>query len=567
MTRLIIGENQGYFKGNDGTMRIMNFGFIVEKEGRLRALPSTAGDVLAVLEAMGILAKRWKSLSGFMSEDKLEKIDLLLKIYYPIYLVREGKYVIPVDGMGIHEVRVEEFSEIRNKYAVHHTKTYNFPLIGNGKLEKWIRSAVEGQIQDGYAIPQALTREEAIFISKEVIRIYLKLKEYLDKLRSSLESYDKKLREDLEKIFQERRGIEERYEKGIAEKNLQIESLLIDSEKHALRKIEEEFKKRAESLRNERKGLEELVKSLTVELKSIDDKMDKIKGEISQIRKEIARIETKKERLMLEKKKVEESRAKFDNIKSILKDLEDCEKMIEVYKRNEESSLRSLSELQEKRNRILKRAEEVRKTISRLVDEEKILPSRRDLELRKAREEFTEKRNEMIKGLNALLAERDNALWNLRARENKLKFEYKRFREFSEEKIRVLEEELTKLDAYIWKNVELGGDVELLYIPYYITYKNERLVLIEPPIVVKGLKKIEDFKDIGVRRELIEAILESWDVISVILFDAKEVFDVLSTKNKSRILEGINFLKEVGAIDRFQEAVLLKECVSSTTTG
>jgi uncharacterized protein YoxC len=541
-------------------MRLMNFGFSVERDGSLRALPNPAGDALALLEAMGILGKKWRSFSGFISEDRLEKVNFLSKIYYPIYLVREGKYVIPIDGMGLHKLRVKEFTEFHHEYVIHSSKTYDLPLIGNEKLLRWLNSTVEGEIGDGYAIPHVLTREEAIFAAKEFVRIYVGLKDYLEKLASSLESSETRLREDLEKIRDECRRIDEECGRKIAEKNIQIEGLLSGSENEVIRKIKEEFQRRKELLRNERKSLEKLIKNLMGELRSIDERIEKIKKGINQLREEIARVKAKKEKLTLEKKRIEENIEKFDNIRSIIKELEECEKLIEVNKRNEEKSLEDLSELEEQKDRTFKRVEEVQERIARLVEEEKVLPSKEDLELRRAREEFVMKRREMVKELDAICAERDRALWNLRTRESKLKFEYKKFKDLTESAIKLLEEELGKIRSYIWKGVELNEDVELLYVPYYITYKNERITLIEPPIVMDRFKKVEDFKGVGLSKEVVEEVFGSWDVLSVILFEAKEVFDVLSKRNRNRILEGISILKEVGAIGGMQEAILLKRC-------
>ncbi|MBC7113419.1 MAG: hypothetical protein H5T34_05335 [Candidatus Methanomethyliales bacterium] len=541
-------------------MRLMNFGFSVEKDGSLRALPNPAGDVLALLEAMGILGKKWGSFLGFISEDKLERIDFLYKIYYPIYLVREGKHVIPIDGMGLHKFRVKEFTEFDHKYVVQLSKTYDLPLIGNEKLLSWMNCAVEGRIEDGYAIPHVLTREEAIFAAKEAIRIYVNLKEYLGKLTSSLESSETRLREELEKIRDEYKRINEEYGRKIAEKNIQIEGLLSGSENEIIRKIKEEFQRRKELLRNERKSLEKLVKNLMGELRSIESRMEKIKSGIHQFREEIVRGEARRERLKLEKKMIDENIEKFDNVRNIIKELEECEKLIEENKRNEEKSLENLSELEKQRDRTLKRVEEVQKRISMLVEEEKVLPTREDLELREAREEFVMKRRAMVGELDAICTERDRALWNLRVRESRLKLEYKKFKDFTESTIKVLEEELGKIRSYIWKDMELNEDVELLYIPYYITYKNDRLTLIESPIVMDGFKKLEDFKDFGLSRDVVEEVFGSGDVLPVILFEAKEVFNILSKKNRSRVLEGISILKEVGAIGRMQEAILLKRC-------
>lgn len=544
-------------------MRLVNFAFSVEKNGDMRALPHTAGDVLALLEALGILGRRWKSLLGFLSEDRIEKVDFLCKIYYPVYLIREGKYVIPIDGMDLHRVKLTEFFELRDGYVNHTAKEYDLPLVGNEKLLKWAKVSTEEEIQDGYAIPHTLTGEEAVFIAKEVMRIYLSLKKYLEKLQSEAENAEKKIKEELDRIHEERKKIEEEYGKKIAQKNVQIESLLIDSEHKTIRKIREEFQKQKDSIQNERKNLESLVRNLQTEIKTNDEKMEKLRENIRKIHEEIARLEGKRERLIIYKKKIEEGKEKFDNIKNVIKDIEECERLIDINSKEESETLETVSELEEQKRRISKRIEEIQMTISKLAEEEKLLPSKVDLEIRKAREEFVRKREELIKELNAMRAEHEKVICELRTKENKLKYDLKKFKDHYENLVKPLEEQLGKLNSYMWEDLKLNNDVELLYIPYYLTQKNEKAVLIEPPIVLSGRKKIENLKEtgLGLRRELVEAVLGSWEVISVILFEAKEVFDILGPKNRNRIIEGTRILKEIGAINRLQEAILLKGCV------
>ncbi|MGC8937175.1 MAG: hypothetical protein ACP5KV_07445 [Candidatus Methanomethylicaceae archaeon] len=219
--------------------------------------------------------------------------------------------------------------------------------------------------------------------------------------------------------------------------------------------------------------------------------------------------------------------------------------------------------MEEQKRRISKRVEEIQTTISRLAEEEKLLPSKIDLEMRKARDEFVRKREELIKELNSMRAEHEKVICELRTKENKLKYDLKKIKDHYENLVKRLEEQLSKLNSYMWEDLEMNNDVELLYIPYYLTQKNEKAVLIEPPIVLSGRKKIEDLKEtgLGLRRELVEAVLGSWEIISVILFEAKEVFDILSPRNRYRIIEGTRILKEIGAINRLQEAILLKGCV------
>ncbi len=540
----------------------MNFSFSIDKEGKMRALPHPVGDALALLDALDLLGKRWKSITRFFREESLNKVDFLCKIYYPIYLVREGNYVVPIDGMGFHKKEVVEFSEQTDEYGVYSSKKYHFPIVGNEKLLKWIEATSEEEVQDGYAVPYILTREEAKFVAKEVVRIYRTTEASLDKLFSEVENCQARYKENVEKIYEKYKSLNEEYEKKIAEKNAQIEELLIESEKDAINKIKEESQKRKESLRSERKNLENLMQNMRNEVKIIDDKVNKIKKNMDELKSQKMRVEERLEKLKVYGKRVEEDKEKFDDIRQILKSIKECERLLEDYINKGSLSSGELSELEERKGRMLKRIEELQRAISRLAEEEKLLSSREDMELRKARQDFVKKREMMIKELNVLLAEHDRAVWELRIKENRLKFDMERCKDNTNNLIRLLEEHLNKLKSFVWKGLKLSSDVELLYIPYYITSKNEKPSIIEPPIVLEGYKNVEGSREVGLNKEVIEVVVGSWEVLSVILFEAKEVFDILSGRNKNRVLQGIEILKELGVINRMQEAILLKRCVS-----
>lgn len=539
-------------------MRLMNFSFSVGKDKKLRALPHTAGDALAMLDALGLLGKRWRTLYGFMRGEELEKVEFLFKVYYPIYFVRKEGHVIPVDALGLQKVEIVEFLSLEDRYGVYNSKFYKFPLIGNERLKKWAEATGEEEVQDGYVIPSRLTKEDANYVAEEVMRIFRGLEEGLERLKSNINDNEEKLREGIAAINKEYKKLNEEYEKKIAEKTLEIENLLVECEKEALTDIKDKFKKLKELLRNEQRNLEVLIKNLRDELKRIEDKMGKIIGECEVIRKEIVSLQEKRERLMLKKKKVEEGKEKFDDIKQFLKDLEECEKMIEEKANKESTILKELAELGEERDRIKVRINEAQNTLSKLKEEENLLPSREDIESRKAREDFFNRRQLIIKELDTLLSQRNKKIQEFRIKEKKMRMDFEKIKKDNNEMIKLLEEQITKLKTLVWKDLEfVGEDVELLYIPHYILSRNQTISIIEPPIIMKGCKNVEGTRGI-LKRESLESVLVDWEVLSMLLFEAREVFDLLSLKNRDRIIKGIEVLKEVGAITRLQEAALLK---------
>ena len=79
-------------------MRVINFAFLQRKDGTKKALPPEAGDALVLLQAFNVLGKKWRSVFRLFLEDK-SKIEFVYKMYYPIYLIREGDAVVAVDAM------------------------------------------------------------------------------------------------------------------------------------------------------------------------------------------------------------------------------------------------------------------------------------------------------------------------------------------------------------------------------------------------------------------------------------------------------------------------------------
>lgn len=81
-------------------------------------------------------------------------------------------------------------------------------------------------------------------------------------------------------------------------------------------------------------------------------------------------------------------------------------------------------------------------------------------------------------------------------------------------------------------------------------------------MLIRGHGGAEHQKRMRGMRGALGLIEGDWNTLSVLLYEAKETFDLLNEKNRRRILRGIESLKEIKALDRTQEAILLKGCIS-----
>jgi len=146
--------------------------------GQRKRCRREAGDALVLLKVFNVMGKKWRSVFRLFQEDK-SKIDFVYKMYYPIYLIKEGDAVVAVDGMALHSHRVSEYLGGSEDYQLYALKTYELPLIGDGKgisLSEWNAAAYDMEINDGLALWPALDESKAKNVADGLYNIYLKTK-------------------------------------------------------------------------------------------------------------------------------------------------------------------------------------------------------------------------------------------------------------------------------------------------------------------------------------------------------------------------------------------------------
>ena len=68
-----------------------------------------------------------------------------------------------------------------------------------------------------------------------------------------------------------------------------------------------------------------------------------------------------------------------------------------------------------------------------------------------------------------------------------------------------------------------------------------------------GKKRSGDKINVTDQRCYIEG---NWDNIAVILFESRELFDILNSKNRDRLKSGIAVLRRLGAVNKVQLSII-----------
>ena len=546
-------------------MRVMNFSYLLEKEGKKRALAPWAGDALALLEAFGILGKRWRSMIKFFSGEDLKRVDFVYKMYYPVFLVKCGEYVIPVDGMALSRVRVDEYSETDGVYELFGVKVFDLPLVKEAefKISEWIVATTKEEIEDGYAMAPVLEGAEANRIAKEFARIYHATENYTESVKSAISTMETSFKEGEKQIVDEYNSLLAEYDERVARKNEEIESLLTGAEKKGVEELEAEIKRGLEALREGRKDLNLALKESRDELRNINRNLQECESKRWTAERKIQMAEDKLRALISKRRRIEKGKESFDGLKNTVGELEETEKALEQLRRDLNGLVEEAAKLKARQSDLQKKIEELQAELDRNAEKERLMPSREDMEMRKINESFAKRRELMIQELNELLSKKDRRLLEIRARENKLRRENEREGRRLNVIFETLEGELKRQRELLWRDGELlETEVEILYIPFYLVSTDKKLSVVEPLLLIRGHGGAEHQKGMRGMRGILGLIEGDWNTLSMLLYEARETFNLLNEKNRGRILRGIESLKEIKALDRTQEAILLKGCVS-----
>ncbi len=539
-------------------MRVINFAFLQRKDGTRKALISEAGDALVLLQVFNVLGKKWRSVFRLFFEDK-SKIDFVYKMYYPIYMIKEGDAVVAVDAMMLHSYRISEYLGGSEDYQLYALKTYELPLIGDSKcmsLSEWNVAAYDMEIKDGLALWPALDESKAKNVADGLYNIYLKTKNSALNLRKNIDEMERKYKSDTEPLASEYGLLQKDYEEKIAQKNQEIENLVANVEKSVIKEFRTELEKKMDSLKNERDFIERTLKDVRSNSAEIEKAISKAYEERERAKNEIAKLENAIVSMGSKKGKIESDTDKLLEIKNIVMEREAMKKEKDRLTERVFTLIEEISDLKEKQSKVNKKIRLFETDLSKIIEKEKLLPSNEDLERKKIEECFLKRREFVIKELDDLIAKKERALLELKTKMNEKRMAYVRQKALLEDVYRKAEEELGKYKELFMKADTVQGEIEVIYVPFYLVSRDQKMSIIEPPIVLKENGKEERCDKINVTDQVVSYIEGNWDNIAVILFESRELFDILNSKNRDRLKNGIAVLRNMGAVNKVQLSII-----------
>lgn len=522
----------------------MCFSFLKEKSGKLLPLPEVAEDAISLMKAFDIIDNKLKTFIGFLNDEKIEKMESFYKIYYPVYMVEMEGIVVCIDALNLHKTEITEFLDLRGRDQ----KVHEYALLEIADLLRWRSATFEGRIDDGFAIPCALDKEGALTIAKEVLAIYKSLKDKIESLKEEMAREEERFQRNIKVVKEEMNKVEREFEEKINEKRRKVERLLKVHEIEAIKKIRENYREQRKLLESKKRELENLLRCLQRDSMKIDEEMKKLNEILKEIREKLSDL-SKKNRESI-------AGGKFDELKDVLDVLEKSHVSVKSLKMLEEEKSSKLNDLKKARSAIDGKIEEVKVLICKLTNDVNALPIKEELECRKAREDFLKSRRNVIDELNSLLKENKEKLREYYIKEEIVKEEFNLIRKEYNESLKIMEEKKKELEKYVFAiDDEVKDEVELLYIPYYLILKEDEVKVIEPILILKGGGV--EYKKLSLNTEIVKLV--SIKHLLSFVSEIEETFNLLSKKNKERILRGISVLRERRAINKLQESILLRQ--------
>ncbi|MCC6013301.1 MAG: hypothetical protein LM593_02935 [Candidatus Verstraetearchaeota archaeon] len=524
-------------------MKRLNFSYIKENN-EIRALPDYVGDVIAILKGLDISSKV-SSYIRFFNEEKIRKIDAIYKFYYPIFIVSKNNNIICIDGLELHKTEIKEFL-IKSREVSIKVHEFNLLEVDNIICQEYI--VIDDEINDGFAIPCTLSKEDVISITNEVLRVYTSLNELLVNIEKEISKLEEEYNQKINSIRERKNRIIKEFDEKIKEKESIIENLLLECEKRDISKVKSEILKQKNVLNNEKENIITILNNLNKELTEVINKIDSKNKNLLDLRKRISKLSKKRDKIIIIKNKVKN----IEKINKLIKKLDIIEKELERLNNEEFAILNELKNLENKKNSLENRIKELNKDLSKILEEIRFLQCKEDLECRRIREEYIKNRETAIEELNSIINDKEKALIELEIEENHIKFEYIRNKEKYDKIINLIKKEIDNLEKYVYKSENHHDDIKLIYIPYYGIIRKADVDIVEPFVIIDN-KKIKSRK-LNLDSKIVKAVFTKY--LPLLLFEAKDVFNIL--KKKDRILQGINVLKEEKVINKIQESIILR---------
>ncbi|MDI9644029.1 MAG: hypothetical protein QFX35_02275 [Candidatus Verstraetearchaeota archaeon] len=532
------------------TIFLLNFAYAKDKDGITRALTPDLSDVIAILEASGALRRRWTSaLKVFREEGR--RTDFIFRIYYPLYLVRCEGHIIPVDGLGMNQTYLYEDSLSEEGLV---SKMYVLPILGTD-LCPWLRtwnensSSVEG-VRNGIALPPAVSKEDAQKIALRIKNILDSNRGVIGLLEKELASLNDRHNKVQLELAEEYRSILEDFDKKISLKNLEIEGIETYKERAVAKELKMNFAKRREELRQEREVLERKAADLRTKVNELEAEKEKILSQKKSISKRIDRL-----REAIEKNKVEvlEAGDLPSKVNESVRSREKHSRELWKLSNGLEGCVKRFNEISTEIGRLRDEANRTDEEIKTILEKERLLPAKEEDELNNLHKCFTGRREALVRQLLNLSEEKERGLIEIRAQEANERLKFERERQYLEFILCKVKSDCWNIESFMLNDEgESKEEVSLLQIPFYLFSTEGKFDAVEPQIFFSEKGKVESVRATSLVRNGLRYIEGNWELLSTMLFKARETFDLLSPENRNRIITAAECLRTMRVINDFQ---------------
>jgi len=532
----------------------MNFAYVRSRDGTIRALSQDQCDVIAILEASDTLRKRWRSALKLFREER-KKVDFIFKIYHPVYLVRlEGK-IIAVDGMGVQERCINQDS-IGDDMALS-TKSVFRPVFGVD-LCKWLAEWEETtseteEIRGGFALPPVITKEDAKRIAREVKSIHDLNLETVQKLENRISVMNEEYNKALLGLVEEEKSLLENYDKKISLKSAEIEGLETYSEMKMISELKANFDKKLESIKKQKAEIEQARHKTLKSISGLESEKAKLILLKNSLSSKISSLNLKLEKIHEEMQRLKPNGNDPKAVSQHLVDSEKTRREIDNLNRELESCVSRFNQISGEIAKMTDSLNDLDRQLANLNEKESLLPSKMEEEVNKVRNCFAGRRENLVKELMGLTEEKERALAEIRARERQERTKYNKELCRLQFLIAKAKEDLRALDSLMLQGeADAEWELEMMLIPFYVYSIEGDLRIIEPQIHFAEGGKVVKSGGACLVMGGCEHLQGNWDALSVLLFKARERFNLISIENRSRIISAAESLRSMRVINDFQ---------------
>ncbi|MEM2124874.1 MAG: hypothetical protein QXQ53_00580 [Candidatus Methanosuratincola sp.] len=532
----------------------MNFAYVRFKDGMSRALSPDQYDVIAILEASDSLRKKWRSALKLFREEK-KRIDFIFRIYYPVYLVRLEGRIVAVDGLGVQESQFNEDSLADGMMLS--SKTVFEPVFGTDLcnwLGEWHEMASEAEeIRNGFALPPTISKEGAKKAATELIRIHDFNLETVKKIEDKISELNEEYNKALLGLVEEQKALLENFDKKISLKSTEIEGLETYSEMKMIRELKTNFSKKLESIKKQKAEVEQTRHKTAERISELEGEKAKLLSLKNSLSSKIASLSLRLERLRDEKQRLNSQGNSPKMISENLINSEKIRREIDNLQRELESCVSKFNQISGEISTLTESLNGLDKQLETLKEKERLLPSKEEEEVNKVHLCFAGRRENLVKELMELTEEKERRLTEIKTRERQEKAKHNNELRRLQFLLAKSKNDFQAVESIMLQDEEEAKwELEILYIPFYVYSIEGDFRILEPQILIEEGGKIAKSGGTCLVSGGLEHLQGNWDALSLLLFKAKDSFNLLSLQNRSRIISAAESLRSMRVINDFQ---------------